>query len=78
VPGHTPLTTVSLGIPGSIDHRAAMALSGLAGRRHHAQMLDGSFLGSFEEHLRQMVRLTDGQYLDLRLSPEGSNSILLT
>ena len=64
VPAHTSLTTVSLGIPGSIDHRAAAALSGLAGRTHHAQMLDGSFLGSFEEHLRQMVRLTDGQYLD--------------
>ena len=27
-------------------------------------MLDRSFLGRFEEHLRQMVRLTDGQYLD--------------
>jgi hypothetical protein len=27
-------------------------------------MLDQSFLGRFEEHLRQMVRLTDGQYLD--------------
>jgi asparagine synthase (glutamine-hydrolysing) len=64
VPGHTPLTTVSLGIPGSIDHRAAKLLSALAGRTHHAQMLDGSFLGSFEDHLREMVRLTDGQYLD--------------
>jgi asparagine synthase (glutamine-hydrolysing) len=64
VPGHIPLTTVSLGIPGSIDHRAAELLSALAGRSHHAQMLDGSFLGSFEQHLRQMVRLTDGQYLD--------------
>jgi asparagine synthase (glutamine-hydrolysing) len=64
VPGHSRLTTVSLGIPGSIDHRAAELLSALAGRPHHAQMLDGSFLGGFEEHLRQMVRLTDGQYLD--------------
>ena len=64
VPGQTPLTTVSLGIPGSIDHRAAELLSDIAGRPHHAQMLDRSFLGSFEEHLRQMVRLTDGQYLD--------------
>ncbi len=64
VPGHIPLTTVSLGIPGSIDHRAAGALSDLAGRPHHEQMLDGSFLSRFEDHLRQMVRLTDGQYLD--------------
>ena len=64
VPGHSPLTTVSLGIPGSIDHRAAEELSAIADRAHHEQMLDGSFLGRFEEHLRQMVRLTDGQYLD--------------
>jgi len=64
VPGNSPVTTVSLGIPGSIDHRAAELLSALAGRPHHEQMLDGSFLGRFEEHLRQMVRLTDGQYLD--------------
>jgi asparagine synthase (glutamine-hydrolysing) len=64
VPGQIKLTTVSLGIPGSIDHRAADLLSELAGRPHHEQMLDQSFLGRFEEHLRQMVRLTDGQYLD--------------
>ncbi len=64
VPRHIPLTTVSLGIPGSIDHRAAGMLSDLSGRPHHPQMLDGSFLSTFEEHLRQMVRLTDGQYLD--------------
>jgi asparagine synthase (glutamine-hydrolysing) len=64
VPEQIALTTVSLGIPGSIDHRAAGQLSALAGRPHHQQMLDTSFLGRFEEHLRQMVRLTDGQYLD--------------
>lgn len=64
VPEHIALTTVSLGIPGSIDHRAAELLSGLSNRRHHAHMLDRSFLTRFEEHLRQMVRLTDGQYLD--------------
>ena len=64
VPPHVSLTTVSLGIPGSMDHKAAGKLSALVGRAHHAQMLDRGFLGRFEEHLRQMVRLTDGHYLD--------------
>ena len=64
VPPHVSLTTVSLGIPGSMDHKAAGKLSALVGRAHHAQLLDRDFLGGFEAHLRQMVRLTDGHYLD--------------
>jgi asparagine synthase (glutamine-hydrolysing) len=63
-PPDARLTCVSLGIPGSIDHRAAGALASLAGQPHHALMLDGDFLGHFEDQLRAMVRLTDGQYLD--------------
>lgn len=64
VPSHVPLTTVSLGMPGSMDHDSAAVLSALANRRHHQQMLDHAFLSTFEENLRQMVRLTDGHYLD--------------
>ena len=64
VPSHVSLTTVSLGMPGSMDHDAAAVLSAIAGRRHHQHMLDQAFLTTFEENLRQMVRLTDGHYLD--------------
>jgi hypothetical protein len=39
-------------------------LAALVGRSHHEQMLDQSFLGRFEEYLRRMVHLTDGQYVD--------------
>jgi asparagine synthase (glutamine-hydrolysing) len=58
------LQTISLGIEGSLDHQSAARLAALAGVRHHPYMLDASFLGQFETHLRQMVRLTDGHYLD--------------
>ena len=64
VPSHVSLTTVSLGMPGSMDHDAAAMLSAMANRRHHQHMLDQAFLATFEENLRQMVRLTDGHYLD--------------
>ena len=63
-PEGTRLTCVSLGIPGSIDHRAAAALAGAAGQPHHPLMLAGDFLARFESLLGEMVRLTDGQYLD--------------
>ena len=64
VPAHVQLTTVSLGMPGSMDHDAAAVLSALVNRRHHQHMLDQAFLTTFEENLRQMVRLTSGHYLD--------------
>jgi asparagine synthase (glutamine-hydrolysing) len=64
VPGGVPLTTVSLGVPGSIDHDSAARLAGLAGRQHHELILGDGFLARFEEYLRQMVDLTDGHYLD--------------
>jgi asparagine synthase (glutamine-hydrolysing) len=63
-PSGLDLTTVSLGVKGSIDHRGAARLSALAGVPHHEYFLDASFLDSFEVHLREMVRLTDGHYLD--------------
>lgn len=58
-----PLTSVCLGIDGSLDHRCAEQMAKLAGCRHHRHVLDHAFLGDFERHLRTMVRLTDGHYL---------------
>ncbi len=58
-----PLKTITMGIEGSIDLRAAEELSRLAGRPHHPYVLNTQFLGDFEKHLRHMVHLTDGQYL---------------
>jgi asparagine synthase (glutamine-hydrolysing) len=58
-----PVTTLSLGMPGSMDHRSAAAMAALAGSRHHQVILDDRFLSDYESHLRHMVRLTDGQYL---------------
>ena len=63
-PDDARMTCVSLGIPGSIDHRAASALARRAGQPHHELMLGGDFLGRFEDLLRQMVHLTGGHYLD--------------
>lgn len=60
---HTPLVAVCLGMPGSLDHRSSAQLARLAGCPLRLCMLDASFLSRFEEHLRQMVALTDGQYL---------------
>lgn len=57
------LTTVTLGVEGSADHRSAAALAGLVGCRHHAHVLGDDFLADFRTHFGRMVRLTDGQYL---------------
>ncbi len=64
LPTGVPLTSVSIGIEGSIDHRGATELSRIAGVKHHNYLLGPGFLAHFEEHLRTMVRLTDGHYLD--------------
>ena len=64
VPSGRNLKSVSIGIAGGIDHRGASRLAALAGVPHHAYVLDDAFLGRFEEHLRSMVALTDGHYLD--------------
>jgi asparagine synthase (glutamine-hydrolysing) len=58
-----PLTSVTMGVQGSIDHDSAERLARLAQRPHHRYVLDTRFLANFEEHMRHMVHLTDGQYL---------------
>ena len=59
-----PLTSVSIGIEGSLDHASARAdgPDRRTGRTTNTS-LDGGFLSRFEEHLRDMVHLTDGHYL---------------
>ncbi|MCI0641948.1 MAG: asparagine synthase-related protein [Gemmataceae bacterium] len=58
-----PLSTVTLGVQGSLDHKSAAQLARLAGRPHHRYVLNTAFLDCFEEHLTRMVHLTDGHYL---------------
>jgi asparagine synthase (glutamine-hydrolysing) len=60
----TPLTSLCLGMAGSLDHRAARQIAELTNRRHSALVLDKHFLESYPRHLISMVRLTDGHYLD--------------
>ncbi|MHB9081171.1 MAG: asparagine synthetase B family protein [Pirellulaceae bacterium] len=57
------LTTVAMGMPGCRDHRSATELAARTNRNHHNYVLKADFLAGFEQHLRQMVHLTDGQYL---------------
>jgi len=59
----TPVRSVCLGIEGSLDHRSSQQLAALAGSEYHAYTLNDAFLSRYEEHLREMVRLTDGHYL---------------
>jgi asparagine synthase (glutamine-hydrolysing) len=63
-PAGRSLRCVSLGIPGSLDHRASSKLASLAGQSHHMHLLAGDFLQRFESLLAEMVFLTDAQYLD--------------
>ena len=58
-----PVTTVTLGMEGSIDLRSAEEMARLARRPFHRHVLNTGFLTRFEEHLRHMVHLTDGHYL---------------
>jgi len=64
MPNGVDLRTVSLGIEGSLDHRSATALAAAASVPHTNYVLDAAFLLNFERHLRAMVQLTDGHYLD--------------
>ena len=64
VPAGRDLQSFSLGIEGSIDHRSSTRLAELARVRHYNYVLDDTFLGDFERHLRSMILLTDGHYLD--------------
>jgi asparagine synthase (glutamine-hydrolysing) len=58
-----PLTSVSIGVEGSLDHVSATRIAEIANRPHHQYHLEGGFLSRFEEHMRRMVHLTDGHYL---------------
>src|SRR5262249_20894086 len=58
-----PLTTVCIGMEGSMDLRLAAQMAQLTGRQHYEVLLNDGFLARFAEHLRDMVRLTDGHYL---------------
>ena len=58
-----PVTTVTLGIEGSVDLQSAAEMARLARRPFHPYILNTGFLSRFEEHLRNMVHLTDGHYL---------------
>jgi asparagine synthase (glutamine-hydrolysing) len=58
-----PVTTLTMGMEGSMDHRCAEEMARLARRPFHRFVLDAGFLSRFEEHLRRMVHLTDGHYL---------------
>lgn len=59
-----PLTSVCLGMEGSLDHQCAAKIAALTGCRHHAHVLDAEFLSDFAGHFRRMVQLTDGHQLD--------------
>jgi asparagine synthase (glutamine-hydrolysing) len=63
-PDDARIECVSLGIPGSIDLRAAERMARLTRQPFHAHHLDGDFLSQFEPLFREVVRLTDGHYLD--------------
>lgn len=63
-PGTASVKSLSIGIPGSIDHRAASRLAELAGAEHHCEFLQHDFIERFPNHLRTLVFLTDGHYLD--------------
>jgi asparagine synthase (glutamine-hydrolysing) len=58
-----PITTISMGIEGSIDLLSAQRMAELVRCRHHNYVLNHELLANFEAHLRHMVHLTDGQYL---------------
>jgi asparagine synthase (glutamine-hydrolysing) len=57
------LTSVCLGMEGSMDHDCAAEMARLTNRPHHKYVLNTQFLAHFEDHLRHMVHLTDGHYL---------------
>jgi asparagine synthase (glutamine-hydrolysing) len=69
--GHedVPITSVSMGIAGSVDHRSAARMADLVGCKHHKYILDSGFLDRFEEHMTTVVNLTDGHYLTQCITP---------
>ncbi|MDO4550331.1 MAG: asparagine synthase-related protein [Planctomycetia bacterium] len=63
IPDSENITSVALGVPGSADHLLASQLAKLAKTKHYNYELNTDFLMSYENHMAEMVRLTDGQYL---------------
>jgi asparagine synthase (glutamine-hydrolysing) len=63
VPADRPITTVSMGVSGSMDHRGAEKMAKLRHCLHHSCVLGDGFLARFADYLKQMVQLTDGHYL---------------
>jgi asparagine synthase (glutamine-hydrolysing) len=61
VPSSEPLSCVSLGVPGAMDLRLAQRLAHLTHRSFYPSVLDGEFLRDFEQYLRRMISLTEGQ-----------------
>lgn len=57
-----PMTTICLGVPGCIDQRASRRMAAITASRHCDFTIDRTFLDRFEEHLREMVWLTDGHH----------------
>lgn len=58
-----PVTSICMGMEGSMDHASSKRMAELAGNPHHPYYLDYAFLSRFEDHMRWMVHLTDGHYL---------------
>ncbi len=57
------VTSVCYGVPGSLDDRASRAMTSQLGSPYRNYVLSANFLEGFRDHLSEMVRLTDGQYL---------------
>lgn len=57
-----PVTTVCLGLPGSIDQRMARRMSRITASRYCSFAIDGRFFDRYEEHLSRSVWLTDGHH----------------
>src|SRR5206468_8986665 len=57
-----PITAVTLGMEGSMDHISSRQLAALTGCPHHSYTLSGQFLADFERHMRWLVHVTDGHY----------------
>jgi asparagine synthase (glutamine-hydrolysing) len=62
----TPLKTISMGVPGSLDHLSAARVAQLSGCPHHQYQLDSTVCdsASYRRNLAKVVHLTDGHYLD--------------
>ena len=58
----TPITTVSMGVEGSMDHGTARQMADLFGCEHHCFYLTAEFLADFEKNLSWLVHVTDGHY----------------